>query len=81
VPCPKDATVGVDVLAGVDHTLVAVGSLGGLYTLTVLTVALITLVTPRRAPDHPPTLDTASPPRTMGTPIRVRHIPKYAQHP
>ena len=43
--CPQDATVGLDVLTGVDRTLVGVELIGGLYTLTVLTVALVTLLT------------------------------------
>jgi hypothetical protein len=45
VLCPQVATVGLDVLTSVDQTLVGVGLIGGFYTLTVLTVALVTLFT------------------------------------
>jgi hypothetical protein len=45
MPCPQAATVGLDVLTSVNHTLVSVELIGGLYTLTVLTVALVTLLT------------------------------------
>jgi hypothetical protein len=45
VSCPQVGTVGVDVLAGVEHTLIGAELIGGLYALTVLTVALVTLIT------------------------------------
>lgn len=44
MPCPQAATVGLTVLAGVDHTLVSRGTMGSLYMLTVLAVALVTLL-------------------------------------
>lgn len=45
MPCPQVETVGFDVLAGVDHTLVCVELISGLYALAILTVALVTLFT------------------------------------
>lgn len=45
MPCPQVATVGLAVLTSVDHTLLGVELIGALYTLTVLTVALVTLLT------------------------------------
>lgn len=45
VRCPQIAIINLNVLTRVDHALVAVELIGGLYTLTVLTGCVVTLLT------------------------------------